>query len=34
MPNESRTIDLLMQLLALPGPSGGEQPVVDFCWRN
>lgn len=30
MPFESRSIDLLMQLLALPGSSGGEQPVVDF----
>ena len=30
MSNESRAIDLVMQLLALPGPSGGEQPVVDF----
>lgn len=26
----TRALDLLMQLLALPGPSGGEQPVVEF----
>ncbi len=25
-----RALDLLMELLALPGPSGGEQAVVDF----
>jgi tripeptide aminopeptidase len=25
-----RAVDLLMELLALPGPSGAEQPVVDF----
>jgi tripeptide aminopeptidase len=25
-----RAVDLLMDLLALPGPSGAEQPVVDF----
>ena len=30
MPAKSRDIDLLMQLLALPGPSGGEQAVADF----
>ena len=30
MPTESRHIDLVMQLLAVPGPSGGEQPVVEF----
>jgi tripeptide aminopeptidase len=30
MPADSRNIDLLMQLLALTGPSGGEQPVADF----
>jgi len=30
MSADSRNIDLLMQLLALPGPSGGEQQVADF----
>jgi tripeptide aminopeptidase len=30
MSSESRAIDLVMKLLALPGPSGGEQPVADF----
>lgn len=27
---DDRAVELLLQLLALPGPSGGEQPVVDF----
>jgi tripeptide aminopeptidase len=27
---ERRAVELLMELLALPGPSGGEQAVVDF----
>lgn len=32
MPKPAGTphIDLLLQLLTLPGPSGGEQPVADF----
>ena len=30
MTTKNRNVDLLMQLLALPGPSGGEQPVADF----
>jgi len=30
MTAERRSLDLLMKLLALLGPSGGEQPVVDF----
>lgn len=27
---DDSAIDLLLRLLALPGPSGGEQPVADF----
>jgi tripeptide aminopeptidase len=30
MTSESRNVDLLMQLLALPGPSGGELAVAEF----
>jgi tripeptide aminopeptidase len=30
MLSETRVIDLLMQLLALPGPSGGELAVAEF----
>jgi tripeptide aminopeptidase len=30
MPRDGRDTDLLMELLALPGPSGGEQAVADF----
>jgi tripeptide aminopeptidase len=30
MPSNDRSIDLLMQLLALPGPSGGEQAIAEF----
>jgi tripeptide aminopeptidase len=30
MTSESRNVDLLMQLLALPGPSGGELTVAEF----
>lgn len=29
-PLARRAVDLLMELLALPGPSGGEQQVADF----
>jgi tripeptide aminopeptidase len=29
-----RAVDLLMDLLALPGPSGGEQAVADFVRRH
>ncbi|MCC6491900.1 MAG: M20/M25/M40 family metallo-hydrolase [Pirellulales bacterium] len=28
--DDRQAIDLVMELLALPGPSGGEQPVADF----
>jgi tripeptide aminopeptidase len=34
MAEQARNDDLLMQLLALPGPSGGEQPVADFLVRE
>jgi tripeptide aminopeptidase len=30
MPSEPQAIELLMQLLALSGPSGAEQPVADY----
>jgi tripeptide aminopeptidase len=32
--SERRSVDLLMQLLALPGPSGSEGPVAEFLLRQ
>jgi tripeptide aminopeptidase len=29
-----RAVDLLMELLALPGPSGGEQAIADFITKR
>jgi tripeptide aminopeptidase len=30
MAEKNREVDLLMQLLTLPGPSGGEEQVAEF----